>query len=81
MNKEIIARNFSRCAYLYDRYADVQKKAALEILGQIQDYSFSKILEIGCGTGNYTLLLREKFKRASITALDISRKMIEVAQK
>ncbi len=80
MDKETITRNFSRCAHLYDRYADVQKKAALEILGQIQDYSFSKVLEIGCGTGNYTLLLRDKFKRARITALDISRKMIEIAQ-
>ncbi|PIP21278.1 MAG: malonyl-[acyl-carrier protein] O-methyltransferase BioC [Candidatus Omnitrophica bacterium CG23_combo_of_CG06-09_8_20_14_all_40_11] len=80
MNKKIIARNFSRCAYLYDRYADVQKKAALEILGGIEDYSFSKVLEIGCGTGNYTFLLREKFKKARITALDISGKMVEVAR-
>lgn len=80
MDKEIIARNFSRCAYFYDSYADMQRKAALEILGQIQDYSFTKVLEIGCGTGNYTFFLREKFKKARITALDISGKMVEVAQ-
>ncbi len=80
MNKEIIARNFSRYAYLYDRYADVQKMFALEILGEIKGPSFSRVLEIGCGTGNYTLLLREKFKKARITALDISGKMVEVAQ-
>jgi len=80
MDKEIIARNFSRCAYFYDSYADVQRRAALEILGGIEDHSFSKVLEIGCGTGNYTFLLREKFKKARITALDISDKMVEVAQ-
>ncbi len=80
MDKEIITRNFSRCAYFYDSYADVQKMAALEILDGIEDYSFSKVLEIGCGTGNYTYLLREKFKKAKITALDISGKMVEVAR-
>jgi len=80
MDKETISRNFSKCAGLYDRYASVQKKAALEILGQMQDYSFNKVLEIGCGTGNYTRLLRDKFKKARITALDISGKMVEVAK-
>lgn len=80
MNKETITRNFSKCAYFYDTYADVQKMAALEILGGIENHSFSRVLEIGCGTGNYTLLLREKFKKAIITALDISGKMVEVAR-
>ena len=81
MNKESIARNFSRCAYFYDSYADVQKKAALEVLNGINDFSCGKVLEIGCGTGNYTFILREKFQKAKITALDISSKMVEVAQK
>jgi len=80
MNKESIARNFSRCAYFYDSYADVQKRAALEVLNGINDFSCGKILEIGCGTGNYTFILREKFQKARITALDISDKMVEVAQ-
>ncbi len=80
MDKEIIARNFSKRAYFYDSYADVQKKAGLEILSGMEDYSFGKVLEIGCGTGNYTFLLREKFKEARITALDISARMVEVAQ-
>lgn len=80
MDKKIIARNFSKCASVYDRYADMQKKAALVILGGIRDDNFSNVLEIGCGTGNYTLLLRKKFSRARITALDISGKMVAVAQ-
>ncbi len=80
MDKETIASNFSRYAYFYDKYANVQKTAALEILCGIEDHSFSKVLEIGCGTGNYTFILRSKFRKARITALDISSKMIEVAR-
>jgi len=80
MDKKVIARNFSKCASFYDDYADVQRKSALEILGQMQGRSFDRVLEIGCGTGSYTCLLREKFRRARITAVDISGKMVEVAK-
>lgn len=80
MDKEIIARNFSRCACFYDRYANVQNKSGLEILNQMPGCNFNRVLEIGCGTGNYTRLLKHKFKKARITALDISAKMLEVAR-
>jgi len=80
MDKNIIARNFSRCAHLYDRYADIQQKAALRLLRQIKKNSFLKILEIGCGTGNYTLLLKKRFAHADLKAIDISAGMIDVAR-
>jgi len=81
VSKEAIIKNFSRCAYSYDRYADVQKLAALRLLEEIKDKSFQKILEIGCGTGNYTSLLRERFRKSTFKAIDISDKMVEVASK
>lgn len=80
MDKKTIARNFSRYAHLYDRYADVQGAAASELLRSNKNVDFEKILEIGCGTGNYTLLLRERFKKAKIQAVDICDKMISVAR-
>lgn len=81
MDKEILIRNFSRYAHSYDHYADVQKVAALRLLEEIKDKSFEKILEIGCGTGNYTYFLKERFKDAELKVIDISEKMIEVASK
>ena len=80
MDKKIIIKNFSRAAGLYDRYADIQKISALELLGRINQNGFHKILEIGCGTGAYTHLLREKFNETQLKAVDISAKMVEVAQ-
>ncbi|MDD5155771.1 MAG: malonyl-ACP O-methyltransferase BioC [Candidatus Omnitrophica bacterium] len=80
MDKEIIAREFSRRASTYDRYADIQKRAGLELLGSIGRDGIRRILEIGCGTGNYTLLLTGKFSGAHLKAIDISGKMIEAAQ-
>lgn len=81
MDKEAIIRNFSRYAYTYDRYANVQKYVATQLLSLLKEDGINKILEIGCGTGNYTLLLREKFSNAELKAIDISARMIEVASK
>lgn len=80
MAKLNIANNFSRYVHLYDKYAGVQNKAAFALANYLKSGNFSKILELGCGTGNYTLMLREEFKGAKIKALDISEEMIGVAQ-
>lgn len=79
MNKKTIINNFSKYAHLYDRYSDVQNMVASKLLERSRG-DFVNILEIGCGTGNYTLLLREKFKGASIKAIDLSEAMIEVSK-
>ena len=80
MNKSILERNFSRCAHLYDTYATIQNLAASELSKRLPAEGIESILEIGCGTGNYTSLLRKKFRDARIMAMDISGKMIELAK-
>jgi tRNA (cmo5U34)-methyltransferase len=39
------------------------------------------ILELGCGTGNLTILLREKFPETNITGVDISEESLEICKK
>lgn len=77
--KEKIKRAFSRAATTYDKYADLQKEVALRLLKPINRKDFLNILEVGCGTGNFTLILSRNFPGASITAVDFSAHMIEVA--
>lgn len=79
MDKRLIIRNFSRYAYLYDRYADIQKKISSELIEEIGEGEFKNILELGCGTGNYTRLLKERFSKANLMAVDISENMVRVA--
>jgi malonyl-CoA O-methyltransferase len=80
MNKGILEKNFSRYARRYDRYAAIQDRIAAELIESLGGHSFSDILDIGCGTGNYTGLLRKRFPEARITAIDISGEMLRVAE-
>lgn len=80
MDKKIIIKNFSRYAYCYDKYAHVQKLAAEKLLSTIKEENFNSVLEIGCGSGNYTALLRGKFVNARLKAIDISATMVDIAK-
>ncbi|HAJ56720.1 MAG TPA: malonyl-[acyl-carrier protein] O-methyltransferase BioC [Candidatus Omnitrophica bacterium] len=80
MDKKSVIRNFSKAARLYDEYADIQRLAAFELLSRQPRDECRNILEIGCGTGIYTSLLKEKFDKAALKAVDISAEMIRVAE-
>ncbi|MDD5584347.1 MAG: malonyl-ACP O-methyltransferase BioC [Candidatus Omnitrophica bacterium] len=81
INKTLLKRTFGRAARFYDTYASVQNLTARTVLEKIAPCNIHSILEIGCGTGNYTKLLHDRFPRAKLTAVDISPEMIAQAKK
>ena len=80
IDKELIKRNFSASARYYDQYSSIQNICAQMLLNSTDKDEAANILDLGCGTGNYTRLLRNRYPKARITALDISPQMIEVAK-
>ena len=80
-HKKTIENNFSKRAHLYDEYANIQYLTACELIEGLPPNGVINILEIGCGTGNYTRLLKKKFNNAHIKALDKSRNVVEIAKK
>ncbi|MBI5556849.1 MAG: malonyl-ACP O-methyltransferase BioC [Deltaproteobacteria bacterium] len=79
--KKAIIRRFSKAAATYDEYALVQKESAAELAAKLPEkFVAASILEIGCGTGNYTAMLAERFPRARITALDFAESMVAQAR-
>ena len=83
INKGQVAENFGLAALNYDKHARVQKAMACELLEKIlaTNRRYSRILEIGCGTGFLTELLAEKFPQAAILATDISPQMVRTAKR
>lgn len=80
VNKSIVKRNFSKYAHLYDRYTDIQRKCAEGLISLIPKMRYGKILEIGCGTGTFTKMLHEVFPGATISSVDTSADMINMAR-
>lgn len=76
-----IARQFDRGASTYDAHADVQKAMADRLMCRLRatGSEFRRVLEIGCGTGYLTGELARGFPKASIVAMDLSPRMVEIA--
>jgi malonyl-CoA O-methyltransferase len=84
LKKQVIKEKFSRAADSYDSYAKVQIEVALKLAEKLSQPHKMKeirtILEIGCGTGNFTSLLAARFPAAKIIALDFSPEMLAKAR-
>jgi len=77
-----VQRAFSHASNSYDAHAVLQREIGDRLLAHME---FTKIeprhiLDIGCGTGYFTRLLRKKFRRAEITAVDLSPTMVQQAR-
>ena len=76
-----LARRFSRAAADYDRLTGVQRLVAERLAGLLDTLPApAQILEIGCGTGHFTRVLRRQFPAAHIQATDIAVGMIARAR-
>ncbi len=80
LDKRTVVNNFSRYASSYDQYSDVQNETARMLARILPKEGVTNILEIGCGTGNYTSVLKGIFKDANIKAIDISESMVKAAR-
>jgi len=61
--------------------AYIQEKYELPILMRMLTSSaFDSVLEIGCGNGNGTILIKKYFNPLHITAIDLDEKMIQIAR-
>jgi trans-aconitate methyltransferase len=74
-----IKASFSKAAQTYDKHAEFQYFAAQKLVNAIHETP-NHILDIGCGTGILTELLRQKFPNARFTLLDISPAMLKASQ-
>lgn len=80
--KQAIQRNFSRRGATYDRYARVQPWMAAELLRGCREAlaGARDILEVGCGTGYLTQMLRRANPTATLVALDLDLSLLKIAR-
>lgn len=73
---ELVHKRYVARIYPGDIYA--QRRALLD---QLPARSYGRILEFGTSSGHYTLALAERFPDAEIVGVDLSRRMLEQAQR
>ncbi|MDQ6959700.1 MAG: malonyl-ACP O-methyltransferase BioC [Mariprofundaceae bacterium] len=83
INSWRVSQQFSQAVDTYDAHAVLQREVAERLIAHTEFTRLkpARILDIGCGTGYFTGLLRNRFKRAHIVALDIASAMTEAAKK
>lgn len=64
----------------YERFAAPRLRPAIDLLARIPPGPRRKIVDLGCGGGQVTKLLRERWPEAEITGVDSSAAMLERAR-
>lgn len=65
---------------LYLRFGEGRSRPARDLVGRLADAEPRRILDIGCGPGNSTALLAERWPDADITGIDNSAAMLRKAK-
>jgi len=65
---------------LYLKYKDERTQPSYDLVSRINLPNPEKIVDIGCGPGNSTRVLRERWPRAQVAGLDSSAEMIQTAR-
>ncbi len=65
----------------YLAFADERTRPAAELLARVPDESPARVIDLGCGPGNSTALLRARWTGAQIEGLDSSADMLAQARK
>lgn len=64
----------------YGRFADERARPFLDLVGRIDIAGPRRVVDLGCGPGNMTALLVDRWPGAAVEGLDSSSEMIEKAQ-
>ena len=64
----------------YLRYQDERSRPFLELLNRVDCSSPDEVVDLGCGPGNATMMLRDRWPNAKVIGVDNSREMLAQAQ-
>jgi trans-aconitate 2-methyltransferase len=64
----------------YLRYSDERLRPALDLLAHVPSEAPARVVDLGCGPGNVTSVIRARFPQAEVTGVDGSEAMLAKAR-
>src|SRR5690349_10708893 len=65
----------------YLKFATPRERPALDLLARVPTGNPGRVYDLGCGSGNTTRLLQQRWPRARITGVDSSSEMLAEARR
>jgi trans-aconitate 2-methyltransferase len=65
----------------YLAFADQRTRPALDLLARVPSLDAQRVADLGCGPGNSTRLLAERWPQATVVGIDSSREMLAKARR
>ncbi len=78
-----VRRNFSRAAATYEQHDALQQEVQTLLVDRLGFYleAPERVIDVGAGTGRGTALLRKRYPKAQVVAMDLALPMLRAAKK
>jgi len=83
LDRARVRRNFARAAASYEQHDALQREVQADLLGRLDFYlqAPERVLDVGAGTGRGTALLKKRYPKTQVIAIDLAQPMLHAARK
>jgi malonyl-CoA O-methyltransferase len=83
LDRSRVRRNFARAAATYEQHDALQREVQTDLLGRLDFYlqAPGRVLDVGAGTGRGSALLKKRYPKAQVIAVDLAQPMLHAARK
>ncbi len=83
LDRRQVRRNFGRAASTYEQHDVLQREVQTQLLERLDFYKEqqpARVLDVGAGTGRGSALLKQRYPKAEVIALDLALPMLRAAK-
>jgi malonyl-CoA O-methyltransferase len=82
LDRARVRRNFARAAATYEQHDALQREVQAGLLGRLDFYlqTPGRVVDVGAGTGRGSALLKQRYPKAQVIAVDLALPMLRAAR-